>query len=770
MVKSTIAVLSVSLVILFMASGMATANLFSDRGLYPAACIITDPSATTLNDVARALEKNGVHGLQMFPPDVIFGHFPAHVNASILEGMRAELVTSPEDIRLKSLSPLVRGAVRALMREEEIFRAAIADDVTIEPFRDLVLEVPDEIKRQWKYEGPRKGSPGEIMQRGLNQNSEFLIGTILVNVVFPESNGGSENWTDEELANAAGGISLGHSQYQQHTLWLDPLRLSFIYNYHERIPVSIEPIEGGMGTDPIWMEDALDHLGYYPSHMWGAHELNNATREAYEGDHGVTIDWVFTLYVADASENGCWLQGNYVAYAYLGGPYMLVPYPACRFDTQIGFAHIVIHEMSHVFWALDEYVSAETPCSATSGYMNVENRNTYYNPCQPLMDCIMNNAALESPLPICDYTLGQVGLWDEDPRNSIVDIFEVPPTVKIEIALGFSDTLVGEGEYPVVVEVTNDAKPNRNPGQDPGERIDYAPWIRSATYSLNNAPDRVFYPNDTKWDESHELAAFWMSGFMPGKNVLRVTVENCVRAKGQAEREYYYVGIKYYQTSGQANLDCIDLTWVTTGEVFGSVFDIVREDLTVGTGQVVIGMVEEPDETGGNRSYYSFRDEAIMPGHEYIYHVVASFRLGVNGVVSDFEFPSGEIKATAMIPVTGDLLSYIVPNPTQRSTTFTVKVPSSYYDPSGSNQRTSRVTHAQSATYLMEVKTPVDIRVFDVKGRLVKTIYSNEIWGGPKTETWNGTDERGRDVVSGIYFIRVIAGGKQDVRKVVLIR
>jgi hypothetical protein len=64
----------------------------------------------------------------------------------------------------------------------------------------------------------------------------------------------------------------------------------------------------------------------------------------------------------------------------------------------------------------------------------------------------------------------------------------------------------------------------------------------------------------------------------------------------------------------------------------------------------------------------------------------------------------------------------------------------------------------------------VELAVFDIRGRVVRTLMS----GGPSvtagTVTWNGRDDRGSDVASGIYFYRLAADGRSILRKMVLVR
>ncbi|MFH1688642.1 MAG: C25 family cysteine peptidase [Candidatus Eisenbacteria bacterium] len=64
----------------------------------------------------------------------------------------------------------------------------------------------------------------------------------------------------------------------------------------------------------------------------------------------------------------------------------------------------------------------------------------------------------------------------------------------------------------------------------------------------------------------------------------------------------------------------------------------------------------------------------------------------------------------------------------------------------------------------------VDIAVFDVAGRLVTTLYSGHHESGTHSVTWDGRDDRGRDVASGIYFVRLDAREFQASGKMILLK
>jgi sugar lactone lactonase YvrE len=64
----------------------------------------------------------------------------------------------------------------------------------------------------------------------------------------------------------------------------------------------------------------------------------------------------------------------------------------------------------------------------------------------------------------------------------------------------------------------------------------------------------------------------------------------------------------------------------------------------------------------------------------------------------------------------------------------------------------------------------VRLSIYSISGQLVKTIENGVRSVGVHTESWNGTDARGRSATSGIYFYRLEAGGETFVKKMVLMR
>ncbi|MBN2172082.1 MAG: T9SS type A sorting domain-containing protein [Candidatus Krumholzibacteriota bacterium] len=65
---------------------------------------------------------------------------------------------------------------------------------------------------------------------------------------------------------------------------------------------------------------------------------------------------------------------------------------------------------------------------------------------------------------------------------------------------------------------------------------------------------------------------------------------------------------------------------------------------------------------------------------------------------------------------------------------------------------------------------PVELAVYDVAGRRVATLVDRPLAAGAHRETWGGTDDSGRRVASGVYLLRLSAGGRTATRKAVLLK
>ncbi|MFH1279650.1 MAG: FlgD immunoglobulin-like domain containing protein [Candidatus Eisenbacteria bacterium] len=64
----------------------------------------------------------------------------------------------------------------------------------------------------------------------------------------------------------------------------------------------------------------------------------------------------------------------------------------------------------------------------------------------------------------------------------------------------------------------------------------------------------------------------------------------------------------------------------------------------------------------------------------------------------------------------------------------------------------------------------VQLKVYDVQGRFVRTLADETMSAGGHTVAWDGRDDNGRSVGSGPYFVRMISGSYDTTSKVVLLK
>ena len=65
---------------------------------------------------------------------------------------------------------------------------------------------------------------------------------------------------------------------------------------------------------------------------------------------------------------------------------------------------------------------------------------------------------------------------------------------------------------------------------------------------------------------------------------------------------------------------------------------------------------------------------------------------------------------------------------------------------------------------------PAELRVYSVNGRLVRTLLDEERPAGRHSIVWDGRDQSGRAVSSGVYFYTLSAPGVEESRKMLMLR
>jgi flagellar hook assembly protein FlgD len=72
--------------------------------------------------------------------------------------------------------------------------------------------------------------------------------------------------------------------------------------------------------------------------------------------------------------------------------------------------------------------------------------------------------------------------------------------------------------------------------------------------------------------------------------------------------------------------------------------------------------------------------------------------------------------------------------------------------------------------YDLEPGSVVNAMIYDSRGRIVRTLLREFQVPGRQSVVWDGTDDAGSAVSSGVYFLRLDSGGKSEGSKMVLVK
>lgn len=272
--------------------------------------------------------------------------------------------------------------------------------------------------------GPMKTPPGA----NFYDTSEFMLGTVAIGILMPESNGvidpSTENWTAAEIDSVVDEVQAGLAW------WIGQApggNLSFVFDVPDPIPTPYEPITRtafAARAESIWTKGVFDSLGYTTGDAWfkGRSYLNDL-RETYD------TDWAVAVFVVDSKNDPDGRFPNSIyGFSYYGGPYLVMTYDNYNW-TIAGLHAVTAHELGHSFYALDEYYSAHKGCTLKAGYLLGENQNSEWGTCLTDDPCIMRNDLLADydSNAVCGYTYGQTGLRDTD-ADDVPDILDTYPS------------------------------------------------------------------------------------------------------------------------------------------------------------------------------------------------------------------------------------------------------------------------------------------------------------------------------------------------------
>lgn len=251
--------------------------------------------------------------------------------------------------------------------------------------------------------------------------SDFMIGNVVVAVIFPESDGtldaNTETWSEARKSQVLSEIMAGHEWWTRQN---PRSPLSFTYVTHT-LATKYEPITRPYYHEAYWIPDVLSKLGYSGSRFTAARDYVNDLREEYDAD------WGFVIFVLDsANDTNGKLPDGFFAYAYLGGPFMVVTYDNSGYGIQ-NMDVVVAHETGHIFHALDEYAGASSPNDYSHGYFSIVNGNHAWAPGATDPNSIMRGGIRWGLDPWARDMIG----WRDQDNNGRDDIVDQTPTVSL---------------------------------------------------------------------------------------------------------------------------------------------------------------------------------------------------------------------------------------------------------------------------------------------------------------------------------------------------
>lgn len=343
------------------------------------------------------------------------------------------------------------------------------------------------------------------------ETSEYLLGSVAVGIILMESNGSidpsTEDWTSLREP-------LVISQIRDNGLpWLanfDPdANVTFIYDIRYRVPTSYEPINHPQSDQGYWISDAMNHLGYAdPSYFRQVRDYINDLR--------ITLgtDWAFAVFVVDSlnDPDGCFADDS-SAYAYLGGPFLVMTYDNGDYGIEF-MDYVIAHETAHIFYATDEYNGE----AEISGYLGIQDFDG--------AGCMMERP---NSWHLCTNSQEQLG-WRDTDEDGIHDILDTFPDTTLE---PYAPDPTNETTLTYYGSATVIPYPNSNPFGS-GRSVTLNTLV-AVEFRVDGEVWQSAVSNDTMFNEPEEIFFFTTQPLYAGIHTVEARATNSV---GNPETSY----------------------------------------------------------------------------------------------------------------------------------------------------------------------------------------------------------------------------------------
>jgi hypothetical protein len=483
-------------------------SLISCSVLGSPACVILDTqSRAVCIEVVKSIEMAGGSVHHVFQPAILI----CDLSDSDLSSIQAlphvrEVLTGPASSNyLSYIDPksAIGLSVWNSIFEQPVSALSISKTSSYMPEGSALLEddSPTRVYLQSSDSAP-----------GYTETSSYMIGSIVVAIILPESAGDLENWTQVRIDSVVGEIMQGMDWWISHSE--GKARMTVYYEMPPEnlgAPCEYEPITLSYLAADAWIKSTICNLGYCDGDADGVsltQSYINDIRSQYN------TDWSFCVYVVDSlnDSDGCFLDGR-CSFAYRNGPLVVMTYDCgCWDHSQMD--KVFRHEVGHIFGAADEYCCPFTCCDFGSyGYLDVENNNCALNNTASVQ-CVMKDNSDN----LCVYTRGQIG-WRDSDGDGIFDPIDTSPECSatcLEGSSTASNTLHINGSAedvpypsPRMVSVTINK-------------------ITSVQFNIDGGAWQQVDPSDGSYDSALEYFNFSIADVNPGEHTVNIHATNTV--------------------------------------------------------------------------------------------------------------------------------------------------------------------------------------------------------------------------------------------------
>lgn len=470
--------------------------------------LLAGPHAGALDQIQAIITAGGGQVSHIFPDQALIARVPGQTAAALAALPNVALVTTgPVDMSaVEMYGPQAR-------RLAGVWNSLLAPPAS-QPVDLLAAEHPE--AHNDAFVAPDQPQGGDLaaadtsVTPGYYQTSEFMAGSVAVGIVLVESNGAvdpsTEDWTADEKQQVFNEIVAALNWWAQ----AEPrANLTFVYDDHftNPLPTGVEPITRPYYHQQYWINDAMGALGYNASsYFTRVRDYNNNLRAAYH------TDWAFTIFVVDSSaDSDNRFSDGYFAYAYLGGPFMVMTYGNNGYGPS-NMDAVAAHEVGHIFYALDQYYNAYQPCTRRSGYLYIENQNSQYGVCASNVNSIMRGLIYPYTIGAIDtYAAGQIG-WRDSDGDNILDPLDTELPLSVDTFIQAGDTITVTGTTNII------PFPSSFP-YHPSVTIN---TLTGVQYRFDGGNWQQATPVDGQFNSTSESFRFTATSLPPGPHILEM--------------------------------------------------------------------------------------------------------------------------------------------------------------------------------------------------------------------------------------------------------